>query len=349
MDFARPIYFALLIFVAAAGLLMIAAAHRRKSDLENYASSAVWKVIRDRFTPGREITRAACVLSALVFIVTGIAGPRFGTVYEEVRRRGVDLVVAVDVSKSMLAEDFAPSRLGKAKHQLTALLDKLEGDRVAIMPFAGQAYLMCPLTLDYSAAKLYLSILDENSIPTPGTNIAVAIEKALTAFEKMERKHKVVLLLTDGESLEGDAVKAAEDAASEGVAIHTIGIGSPEGVPIPIRGDDGNLAYKKDKRGEVVLSKLDETTLEKIALLTGGKYYRSSYDEMELDWFLDQLAKMEKKDLKSQVVSRKKERYFAFALAAMILLTLEGALPDRRIRRKKKTPPGLETENGEES
>ncbi len=336
MDFARPIFFTLFVLVAAAGVLMIVAADRRRRELEKFASSAVWKAVRERFTPGRELTKGLCLAAAMALLVTGVAGPRFGTVYEEVRRRGVDLVVAIDVSNSMLAEDFAPSRLGKAKHQLSALLDKLEGDRVAIMPFAGQAYLMCPLTLDYSAAKLYLSILDEDSIPVKGTNIAAAVETALTAFEKMERKHKVILLLTDGEGLEGDAAEAAKKAADEGVIIHTIGIGSPDGVPIPIRDDEGNLAYKKDRRGEVVMSKLDETTLEKISLLTGGKYYRSSYDEMELDWFMKQLAGMEKKDLKSQVISRKKERYFAFAALALAVLAAEALLPDRRIRRKKK-------------
>jgi Ca-activated chloride channel homolog len=335
MEFARPLLFALFAAAIAAVVFLFIANRRRTRELSSYAATAVWRAVRDRHAPGREQARIVLIGLALATLVVGLAGPKFGTIFEEVRRRGVDLVVAVDVSKSMLAEDFAPNRLEKAKHQLSALLDKLQGDRVAILPFAGESFLLCPLTLDYSAAKLYLSILDADSIPTAGTNISAAIETAETAFEETERKHKVILLLTDGENLQGDAGETARKAAEKGVVIYPIGIGSPDGAPIPIRDKDGNLSYKKDRSGQVVMTKLDETALEKIALLTGGKYYRSSYGELELGWFIDELTKMDKKDLKSQVISRKRERYFAFAFAALALLLIEAALPDRRIRRKK--------------
>ncbi|MCZ7585063.1 MAG: VWA domain-containing protein [Deltaproteobacteria bacterium] len=249
MEFARPILFLLLIAVAAAAVFLIVSARRKRRALARFADPAVWTAVRAMHVPGRETLRVVLAALALALLVVGLAGPKFGTVFEEARRRGVDLVVAVDVSKSMLAEDFAPNRLGKAKHQLSALLDKLQGDRVAVMPFAGEAFLLCPLTLDYSAAKLYLGILDADSIPTPGTNLTAAIDTARTAYEEMDRKHKVLLLLTDGESHEEGAAEAAQKAADEGVVIYTIGIGTPDGVPIPVRDDEGNLQYKKRPQG----------------------------------------------------------------------------------------------------
>ncbi|MCB9478005.1 MAG: VWA domain-containing protein [Deltaproteobacteria bacterium] len=336
MEFARPIAFALLIVVAALLAIMVWAAKRKRAGQAAFASRGLWATIQPTLAPRRDRLRIAFVVSAAALLVMGIAGPRYGTVYEEVRRRGVDLVVALDVSKSMLAEDFAPNRLEKAKHQLESLLDRLQGDRIAIVPFAGEAHLLCPLTLDYSAAKLYLSILDSAAIPTPGTNIAAAITESIAAFEDVDRKHKVMLLLTDGESLQGDALEAARKAAEEGIAIHTIGIGSPDGVPIPITNSAGETEYKKDAAGNVILSKLDEETLESISRITGGTYYRSSYGEMELDWLIDELASMEKRDLKSQVMFRKKERFWPFAVAAFVLLTLEALLPDRPLRKSRK-------------
>lgn len=350
MEFARPAFFALLAAVVAALVFLVRAVAARRRSLDRYASHAVWRAVRVEYAEGRERWRIALVVAALTALVFCLAGPRFGTVFEEVRRRGVDLVVAVDVSKSMMAEDLAPNRLSKATHALSSLLDKMRGDRVAILPFAGQAFVLCPLTLDYGAAKLYLSILDTESIPTPGTNITEAIEKAIEAYETVNRKHKVLLLLTDGENLQGDVLKAAEKASAEGVVIYTIGIGSPEGVPIPERDAEGNLSYIKDKTGQVVLSRLDETSLEKIAKTTGGQYYRSSYGELELDWFLAEIDKMDKKDLRSQVITRKRERYFGFALAALAMLAFEAVLPDRRIRRRKDEDAAeAGDENGSES
>lgn len=332
MDFARPWLLLLLVAIALLAVWLVRASQRNRAALAEFASSEVWRAVRVHTAPGRETLRIVLVVVALALMVVALAGPRFGTVFEEVRRRGIDIVVAVDVSKSMLAEDLAPNRLEKAKHQLASLLDQVRGDRVAVLPFAGQAFLLCPLTLDYSAAKLYLSILDVNAIPTPGTNITAAIETATEAYESVNRKHKVMLLLTDGESTVGEVEKATEKAKEEGVVIYTIGIGSPEGVPIPQRDEQGNIAYVKDKSGQVVLSKLDETQLQKIADTTGGKYYRSSYGELELGWFLEEIEKMDKKDLKSQVITRKRERFFVFALAAMMMLAVEAAWPERRVR-----------------
>ncbi len=336
MDFARPWLLLLLVAIALLAVWLVRASRRNRAALAEFASADVWRAVRLFAATGRETARIVLVCAALALMVVSLAGPRFGTVFEEVRRRGIDIVVAVDVSKSMLAEDLAPNRLEKAKHQLASLLDQVRGDRVAVLPFAGQAFLLCPLTLDYSAAKLYLSILDVNAIPTPGTNVTAAIETAIEAYESVNRKHKVMLLLTDGESTIGDVEKATEKAKEEGVVIYTIGIGSPEGVPIPQRDEQGNISYLKDKSGQVVLSKLDETQLQKIAETTRGKYYRSSYGELELGWFLEEIEKMDKKDLKSQVITRKRERYFVFALAALAMLAVDAALPERRWRRARR-------------
>ncbi|MBZ0271458.1 VWA domain-containing protein [bacterium] len=342
MELARPFALALLALLVPFVWLLRREATRRHALLASYADPVVWRAIRPEHAARRERHRVTLTALALGLGLFAFAGPRWGTVYEDASRRGIDVVVGVDVSRSMLAEDFAPNRLQKAKHQLDALLEKLQGDRVAVMAFAGEAYLYCPLTLDYSAARLYLGILSPDAIPTPGTNLEDAIRTGARAFESAERKHKVLLLLTDGENLQGKTLDAARDAAAEGVVIYAIGIGSPEGAPIPIRDAAGEVTYKKDASGKVVMSKLDEDTLKAVAEASGGAYYQSSYGEIELDWFLEEIARMEKKDLKSQVVTRKKDRFWLFAFAAFALLLIEAALPDgplpRLSRRAERAP-----------
>jgi Ca-activated chloride channel family protein len=250
------------------------------------------------------------------------------------KREGVDIVIALDCSHSMLAQDFKPSRLEKAKQEMNGLISRMRGDRVGLVAFAGVAFIQCPLTLDYSAAGMFLDIMDENLIPRPGTAVGDAIRTSIAAFNQKERKYKVLILLTDGEDHGSDPLKAAEEAAAEGIRIYTIGIGSVQGEPVPVKNKRGMVTgYKKDREGSVVVSKLDQTTLQKIALTTGGKYYHATSGEMELEKIYSEISKMEKKELEGKLMTQYEDRYQIFIFLAIVCLTIEFLLSERRGRK----------------
>jgi Ca-activated chloride channel family protein len=253
-----------------------------------------------------------------------------------VRRKGLDLVIALDTSYSMNAEDVAPSRLEKAKREIRSLIARLKGDRVGLVAFAGTAVLYCPLTLDYGAANLFLDLLDTGVIPEPGTALAPAIETATSAFSATERKYKVLVLFTDGEDLQGDLPAAVEKARDGGVIIYTVGIGTPEGKPIPVRDEKGDIVeYRKDSGGQIVVSRLDERSLAQIAVSAGGRYFRASASENELDAIYDEISKQEKKELESRLFQNFEDRYQYPLALAIAFLVAELWMSERRIRRSR--------------
>jgi Ca-activated chloride channel family protein len=287
----------------------------------------------------RQAWKAALQTLAVLGLVLALARPQFGTKLRTVKREGLDVVIALDVSLSMLAEDIKPNRLEKAKHEIGTFIDQLQGDRIGLVAFAGRAFVQCPLTLDYGAAKMILDSMTPDLIPVPGTAVAEAIRKAAEAFVGQERKHKVLILITDGEDHGGDPLEAAKAASREGVVVYTVGIGSVQGVPIPVVDERGDPSgFKKDRSGSVVTTKLDEITLEKIALETGGKYHRGTPGESELDKIHEDLSQMEKKNLASKEFAQYEERFQGVLLVTFVLLALESALPERR--RMKKTWKG---------
>ena len=288
------------------------------------------KMMRQHSVRKRNLKIVLLVLS-YIFFVMALANPQIGTKLEDVKREGVDIIVALDVSKSMLAEDIKPNRLQKAKHELSQLIDLLQGDRIGLVAFAGIPHVQCPLTLDYSAAKLFLNIIDVNLIPQPGTAIGSAIETAVKAFNTEDRKHKVLILITDGEDHETDPLEAAKIAEQQGVKIFTIGIGSPQGVPIPEYDKYGRTSgFKKDREGGVVTTKLDVLTLQKIAFQTGGKFYQASTGEAELDEIYQEISEMEKKELVSKQFSQYEDRFQIFLIIGLIFLLLEIFIPENR-------------------
>jgi len=291
------------------------------------------------YSKKRAVWKSALFILTYAFLIIAMADPKIGTKLETVKRKGVDIIVALDVSLSMQAQDIAPSRLEKAKHEIAKLIDILQGDRIGLIAFAGIAHVQCPLTLDYSAAKLFLNQMDTHLIPVPGTAIGDAIKKAMKAFNQKEHKHKVLILITDGEDHQSHPIKQAEEAAKEGIVIYTIGLGSPQGVPIPLYDRNGNPAgFKKDRNGNVVTTKLDVTTLQKIAYLTNGKYFISSSGETELKDIYRQINKMEKKKLSSRQFSQYEDRFQIFIIIALIFLLLETFLPQRQRRHTYETP-----------
>jgi Ca-activated chloride channel family protein len=331
MEFGSPQFLWLFWLVPGVILFYVISFRRKRKVLQAFGSLELMAKLTPTVSRRKQRLKAVLVIVSLSFLLFALARPQYGKKLRMMKRKGVDIIICMDTSKSMLAEDIKPSRLERAKHELSSLIDKLKGDRVGIVAFAGEAFLECPLTLDYGAAKMFLDILDPDIIPIPGTAIGKAIRVALRGFNQKERKYKVMVLLTDGEDLMSDPIKVAKVAAQEGVRIYTVGIGSPQGAPIPLRDDKGRLLeYKKDRKDQTVMSKLDELTLEKIALLTDGKYYRSTIRGMELDRIYEDISKLEKKELKSRQYSQYEDRYQYFLLVAILALMAEGLLSDRR-------------------
>ncbi|NOZ60816.1 MAG: VWA domain-containing protein [Calditrichaeota bacterium] len=329
--FYNQIYLYLLALIPILIVFYVFVFRWKKKAMERFGNLELIKKLTESFSKNRQILKAALIILTIFFLIFSLARPQLGSKLEQAKRKGVDIFVAIDVSLSMKAEDIKPNRLEKAKHAVSRFIDLLEGDRIGLIAFAGEAFVQCPLTLDYGAAKNFLDIIDTDLIPTPGTAIGSAILQAVKTFEGRERKHKVLVLITDGEDHEGDPLKAAEVAEKDGVVIYTVGIGSVNGVPIPLHNESGRIVgFKKDREGQVVTSKLDEVTLQKIALQTGGKYYRATGSESELDKIYGEIAKMEKKELASVKFSQYEDRYQYFLILAIILLVAELLIPERK-------------------
>jgi len=303
----------------------------KKRALKRFGNLELLQKLTDSTSRRRQLLKVFLMLLGVMFMILSLGRPQIGTKLEEVKREGVDILIALDVSFSMMAEDIKPSRLEKAKHAIDNFINMLQGDRVGLIAFAGVPFVQCPLTLDYGAAKLFLDIMDVKLIPQPGTAISEAILLAVKTFEQRERKHKVLVLITDGEDHGEEPLKAAEIAKTEGVKIYTVGVGSSKGVPIPVYSERGyNIGFKKDRQGDVVTSKLDEITLEKIALQTDGKYFRATGGEDELKKIYETISKMEKKELASVKYSQYEDRFQYILAIAIILLVVEVFIRERK-------------------
>jgi Ca-activated chloride channel family protein len=332
MRFAAPGALWLLLGVPLA-LLLVALAWRQRARARRSWAGDLFARLAPGWDPGRERLKLALWLLGYACVVLALARPQWGGELVMMKRRGIDLMLAIDTSVSMLAEDMRPNRLGQAKRAVADLVARLGGDRIGLIAFAGQAYTTCPLTLDHGTVLLMLESMNVHSVSLPGTNLEDAIRTARSSFVRQERKHKALVLVTDGESTEGDPVREAEQAAEEGIVIYTIGLGSPDGQPIPERDESGAVqGYKRDRGGQVVNSRLDEDTLRRIAEATRGRYFRSTPHALELGTLYDELAGLEKKELEGQLATNYEERYqWPLGLAAL-LLGVELLVPNRRRR-----------------
>ncbi len=331
MRFADPTNFLWLLVILALAGFVVWAIVRKKRLLQRFGDMPLIMKNAPYISFARQGGKAAMLLIAMVFIILALARLQFGTHLEMLKREGIDLVVALDVSNSMLARDMTPNRLEKAKQEIQSIIERLKGDRIGLVAFAGEAFIQCPLTLDYTAARFLLDAMDQNAVSVQGTSLASAIDIATKTFEERERKHKVLLLLTDGEDHDRGAVEAAEEARQEGIKIYTVGIGNPAGEPIPIFDRRGNqVGFKKDENGQVVMTALNEEILQKVALETGGKYYHATAGEMELDRIFEEIAQMEKKELEGTLVTRYDDRFQWPLLLALILIVGEFFISERR-------------------
>ena len=331
LRFANPEYFHLYWLVPVLIVFFIWAFQYKKRLLKRLGDEELIARLTASVSKTKQIWKTVLVIFSFVVLVFALADPQIGTKLEEVKREGIDIFIALDVSKSMLAEDVAPNRFEKAKHEISQFIQRLQGDRVGLIIFSGMAFVQCPLTLDYGAANLFLDDVYVGMMPQPGTAISEAIYTARQSFVDKELKHKALIVITDGEDHEGDPLEEAKAAAKEGVVIYTIGIGSPQGAPIPEFDRNGNrIGYKKDRQGRVVTTKLDIPSLEKIAFETGGKFYISSTGDAELDKIYDELFSMEKKELSSREFTQFEDRFQIFLFIVLVLLLLETFLSERR-------------------
>ena len=321
-----------LLWLVPALLVFFIYAFRTKSRLlARFASSGLLPRLTTGVSRPRQRLKAALVLIGLTAALLALAEPRWGFTWEEITRQGVDIVVALDVSDSMLVEDAESggklSRLERAKREITDLLRLLEGDRIGLVAFAGTAFVECPLTLDYGAAEIFLGAIDTDLIPVKGTALGEALETSLNAFEGGASNSQAIILITDGEDHGGHALQAAEEAKKRGVRVFTIGIGRDQGSPIPAPGG----GFRRDRRGEIILSKLDEPTLQQIALTTGGSYVRSVTGDVDLEKIYLQgiKATLEDQELGSQRQRRWEERFQWLLAAALLALMIEPLIPER--------------------
>ena len=322
MRFGEPFYLYLILLIPLLIAFMIWADKKRKALSARFVNATLLSRLVCSEVSNQRRTKAKFLLWGLVFVVLALAQPRWGFQWEDLKQRGVDIVVALDVSNSMRATDIKPSRLQRARHKVADLLHMLKGDRIGIVAFAGTSFLHCPLTLDYQAAEMFLGALDTDLIPLQGTALGHAIETSIHAFSATEKKSKAILLITDGEDHEGTVHKAIQQAQKEGVKIFVIGIGHNEAVPVP---DPAGSGFKRNRSGEIVLSRINEPLLEKIAVDTGGAYVRSVLGDGDLQTLYREHIQqsMEKKELKSSRRKRWTERFQWWLFAGLLCLAGE--------------------------
>jgi Ca-activated chloride channel homolog len=306
------------------------AVRMRKRALARFGNPEILRKLTPQESGYKRTVKFFILFGAVGFLILGLANPQIGTKMEEVKREGVDVIIALDVSNSMKAEDIKPNRLESAKQEISRLLDKLQNDRIGLIVFAGDSYLHLPLTMDYSAARLILSTIDVDVVPIPGTAIGSAIKLAMKSFAAGEKKHKVIIIISDGENHEDDAIAAAKDANNEGVIVHTIGMGSADGVPIPVYQGNTQVGFRKDQSGNAVLTKLDDQALRQIAESGGGVYIRASNQQDELEKVFGQIQSMEKKEFGAKIFTEYEDRFQYFLAAALLLLILEYFISERK-------------------
>ncbi len=331
MKFGAPYMIVWLWIVPGIILFYYLASRRRVEALRRFASDNILKEMSKSFDKRKRNIKNSMIVIATFFILLALVRPQWGFQWQEVKREGLDILIALDTSNSMLAEDVLPNRLDRAKMAIEDLVKKLHGDRIGLVVFSGTAFLQCPLTIDYDGFLLSLNDVDVSTIPVGGTSLSNAIYTSIRSYEGGKEGEKVLIIITDGEDLEGGVDKAIAKAKESGVKVFCVGIGSPEGELIPIKAEKGKKVFLKDADGNVVKTRLVEGTLQKMAVETGGMYVRSTGAEFGLDLIYEEkLSKMEKEEFESKMEKRYHERFQIPLVFALVLLFCEPLIGDRR-------------------
>lgn len=328
------LYFSIYFWVVLAlSLFLVWSSKARQAKLCKFADKSLLPEITNSINKRKQVVKAVFIILIFIFSLLALMRPQWGFKWQEINQQGLDILIAIDTSKSMLATDVKPNRLEKSKLAVKDLLKKLKGDRVGLIAFSGTAFLQCPLTSDYNGFMLALNDLNASSIPRGGTSISNAIKVAIDSYENDQKKYKVLILITDGEDHEGNPVKTAENAAKKNVRIFCIGIGTTEGDLIQIADDSGKRTFLKDNSGNIVKTSLNETVLKQIAVATNGMYVRSSGADFGLDVIYDKkLSAMERRDVKARMDKVYYERFQIPLTIALIFLLLEMVITNKKTR-----------------
>ncbi len=318
--FANIMYLWALLGLPLFWLLYWIARNRWKRNVRKLGDPELLKGLMPDVSWPRQRIKLLLFSLGWLFLVLGLARPQLGAKLETVKKKGVEIIVALDVSNSMLAEDIQPNRLERAKIAISKMVDKMENDRVGLIVFAGDAYVQIPITSDYLAVKMFLPSIGPSIVPKQGTAIASAINLAMNSFTPGDDRSKALIIITDGENHEADPVAAARKAHEKGITIHTIGIGKPEGVPIPIT-IHGQRTFLKDRSGHTVITKLDEPLLQKIAAAGGGIYVRASNATLGLNRIYRKIKGMDQKEMETKTYSDYNDIFqYAIGLALLFFL-----------------------------
>ena len=327
--FAHPEFLYLLFVLPALLVFYVYTRRLRRKALKRYGNPKLLAELMPEVSSKRHHLKFWLLFGAIAMVIIVMAGPQFGSKLETVKRQGVEIMVCLDVSNSMLAEDVQPNRLAKAKQMLSRLTDDFTNDKLGLIVFAGDAFTQLPITSDYVSAKMFLSSINPSMVSTQGTAIGAAINLAMRSFTPSETSDKAIILITDGENHEDNAVEAAAAAAEKGIHVNIIGMGDPKGSPIPI---DENSNYMKDREGNVVITKLNEQMCQEIAAAGHGIYARADNTNSALRALQKEIEKMNKSELDSKVYSEYDERFQTFAWMALILLIADFMTLDRKNR-----------------
>jgi Ca-activated chloride channel family protein len=313
-------------------LLFILNEYRKRRAFRKLGDENLVKKLLPDLSKFRPSVKFIIQLLAISLAIIMLARPQFGSKMEQVKRQGVEVIIALDVSNSMLAEDIQPSRLERAKQAISRLVETLENDRIGLIVFAGDAYTQIPVTTDYISAKMFLSTISPDMVPKQGTAIGSAIDLGIRSFSPGSGKSKAMIIITDGENHEDNPVAKAKEAAAAGIIIYTIGIGSVEGVPIAVS-PNGKKDFLKDADGNTVITKLDENILKEIAVATDGKYVRANNSNIGLDEIFSDIRKLKKQELEGKMYTEYNDQFQIFSGALLLLLLADFLIMDRKNRR----------------
>jgi Ca-activated chloride channel family protein len=328
----EPTYFYYLAIIPAIVVLFLFAFWWKKRTQKQFADHNLIQKLSPEKSTFKLFLKITVICLALAFLIISLANPKMGTKLETVKRQGVDIVFALDVSKSMIAEDIAPNRLEKAKQIITKIIENLVSDRVGIIIYAGNSYPLLPITTDYAAAKMFLQNASTDMVSNQGTAINEAIERALLYYDNNEQTNRFLVIVSDGEDHQENTLELAKEAAEKGIKIYTVGIGTAKGGPIPLKDDGRVIGYKKDNRGMVVVTQMNEQILRDIANAGNGKYINGNKTPETIASIKDILEKAEKNEFETKQFSEYQDQFQWFVGFGLLLLIIDVALLEKKTK-----------------